>query len=227
MKRRQITSNWFTLIELLVVVAIIGILASMLLPSLSKARGEAVRTVCLSNLKQVGLAEQLFADDNQTLPYVGYYIPTKVKNNNHHLSEVHMFYIPYTGDIEDETSKLFSCPGFTENLDGSDILTSHNFTSEGFIIDKEKEYILDGIGADPMRAYGKPSHGTEPVGLSSIINPSFTYSTYEIFSITGGEWGKIPKAPLHGYKGGTPVRNALFFDGSAQTKVWSPGRPYQ
>lgn len=54
----------FTLIELLVVVAIIGILASLLLPSLSRARMTAKRAVCGSNLKQVGLAYTLYIDDH-------------------------------------------------------------------------------------------------------------------------------------------------------------------
>jgi prepilin-type N-terminal cleavage/methylation domain-containing protein/prepilin-type processing-associated H-X9-DG protein len=54
----------FTLIELLVVIAIIAILAALLLPALSAAKARAKKIACLSNVKQFGLAFQLYAGDN-------------------------------------------------------------------------------------------------------------------------------------------------------------------
>ena len=60
----------FTLIELLVVMAVIGILAALLLPALSKARERGMAIVCLSNTKQLTLGWQLYANDHEELlPY--------------------------------------------------------------------------------------------------------------------------------------------------------------
>ena len=67
------TKHGFTLIELLVVIAIIAILAAILFPVFAQAREKARQSSCLSNLKNIGTAVMLYADDNHETYPLGYY----------------------------------------------------------------------------------------------------------------------------------------------------------
>lgn len=148
------TSKGFTLIELLVVIAIIAILAAMLLPVLNRARAQGKTAVCMNHLKQLGLAVQFYAQDNNDYYVWSYFL------GDTWLTGLSRYVKPSS-----EKTHPFICPAFTPRLaPGPHYVDGYLFTA------------ADGINHFATYTYnmglGYPQGGIPNRRLSDIQQPS-------------------------------------------------------
>lgn len=173
----------FTLIELLVVIAIIAILAAILFPVFARARENARKAACMSNLKQIGLGMMMYIQDyDETYPVSWQsWVPTNqmywYQIIDPYIKNEQVFVCPSAGQILDSSGNVQYSGGYGYNVGGTWRESGSGPKGNGF-------------GYRNQGAWYTPS-GTGPVRLSEVDEPSNTFLIMDPASFGYGNNGLL------------------------------------
>jgi prepilin-type N-terminal cleavage/methylation domain-containing protein/prepilin-type processing-associated H-X9-DG protein len=166
--RRAAGARLFTLIELLVVIAIIAILASILFPSLAKARERVKSIACTSNLKQIGLGlSQYIIDNNNWFPQWTTLAPGGDHDPNYMWGRMIADYVNYSYDRGPD---LFHCPA------GRPYLGLKVFQSRGYEMNRYVGSNYDGNGTNSI--ISKIKHPSKLAAILEIYYGNISIGAY-------------------------------------------------
>lgn len=195
----SVRTKAFSLLELLVVIGIIIILAALLLPVLSRAKSKARNIACVNQLRQLGVAARLYAEDNGGRLPAAELLPSNPTDPQHPLARISDILAPYVSKVAgtNVSAPVFKCPADNDwfyEAEGSSYQWNAGLNGRRIDFGENNRFaaVIVSNGVTILQTNGDITHAAESTPL---------FLDYDDFH---------PRAPKSG-------KNVVYMDGHATT----------